>query len=388
MTIKKVFPGGNTSKGFYSFYQYLAPLDAAKIYVVKGGPGVGKSSMMKAVGQAVAEKGVLVEFHCCSSDNNSIDGIYIPTIKVAMIDGTAPHIVDPKNPGAVDTIVHLGDYWDEEKMKLNKAEIIATNKSIGQHFKRAYHYLAAAQIYRDAEECYYVDEGALDIAGLNALAKTIIKEALGEAGNGAGAGARRGAGTKAGAASGNTARNLIASPANVRHLFASAISPNGLVNHLDTIFGEVEKKILLNGDPGTGKGTVMKKLVDEAASRNISMEVYHCALNPEVIEHVLFPDLKVGVLTSTKPHFTRSATKDIVFDTAGYVDASRVIPYHEDMALARDNYNAAIEHGVSFIRRAKILHDKLEEYYVPNMDFKAVNKRKEEIMKEILGMLE
>jgi hypothetical protein len=43
---------------------------------------------------------------------------------------------------------------------------------------------------------------------------------------------------------------------------------------------------------------------------------------------------------------------------------------------------------VSFISRAKILHDKLEEYYVPNMDFGAVNKRKEEIMQEILGMLD
>ncbi|MBS4024875.1 MAG: PRK06851 family protein [Clostridia bacterium] len=367
MSIKKVFPGGNTSKGFYSFYQYLAPIDATKIYVIKGGPGVGKSSMMKAIGQAVAEKGFLVEFHCCSSDNNSIDGIYIPSIKVAMVDGTAPHIVDPKNPGAVDTIVHLGDYWDEEKMRKNRAEIIATNKSIGQHFKRAYHYLAAAQIYRDAEECYYVDEDALDVVGLNALAKSIINEALGEAADSAG--------------------TFASSPANVRHLFASAISPNGLVNSLDTIFANVEKKLLINGDPGTGKGSIMKKLVAEAAGRNISMEVYHCALNPEVIEHVLIPELKVGIITSTNPHFTRSASEDLVFDTAEYVDASRVIPYHEDMALARDNYNAAIEHGVSFISRAKVLHDKLEEYYVPNMDFKAVNKRKEEIMQEILGML-
>ena len=114
----------------------------------------------------------------------------------------------------------------------------------------------------------------------------------------------------------------------------------------------------------------------------------HCALNPEVIEHVLFPDLKVGVLTSTNPHFTRSATQDLVFDTAEYVDASRVAPFHEDMALARDNYNGAIDNAVSFISRAKILHDKLEEYYVPNMDFKAVNKRKEEIMKESFGWLE
>ncbi|MDW7673129.1 MAG: PRK06851 family protein [Bacillota bacterium] len=359
--IKKVFPGGNTYKGFYSFYDYLAPIDANKIYVIKGGPGVGKSSMMKDIGKAVADKGVPIEFHCCSSDNGSIDGIYIPSIKVAMVDGTAPHIVDPKNPGGVDTIVHLGDYWDDVKMKKNKDLIISTNKSIGQHFRRAYHYLAAAQSFRDAEECYYTDESALDFVGLNKLAKTIINEALGDTYN-------------------DTAGST-------RHLFGSGITPDGLVNYLDTIFHSLDKKILINGDPGTGKSTIMKKLVDEAVSRNINVEVYHCTLNPANIEHLLLPDLKVGVITNTKPHFQRSASEDLVFDTAEYVAADKLALYRDDMIFARDSYNSAIGKAVNFISRAKTLHDKLEEYYIPNMDFVGVNKRKEEIKKEILGML-
>jgi hypothetical protein len=41
------------------------------------------------------EKGYDVEFHCCSSDNDSLDGIVIPSIRVAMLDGTAPHGVVP-----------------------------------------------------------------------------------------------------------------------------------------------------------------------------------------------------------------------------------------------------------------------------------------------------
>lgn len=90
--IKRVFPGGNTSKGFYSYYDYIIEPDANRIFVIKGGPGVGKSSMMKKVAKDLLEKGYDIEYHHCSSDNNSIDGLVVPKLRVAMVDGTAPHV--------------------------------------------------------------------------------------------------------------------------------------------------------------------------------------------------------------------------------------------------------------------------------------------------------
>jgi len=89
----KLFPGGNTPYGFYSFYDYIIEKDAARIFILKGGPGVGKSTFMHKIGEAMLEKGFDVEFHCCSSDNGSLDGICIPAIRVALIDGTAPQSV-------------------------------------------------------------------------------------------------------------------------------------------------------------------------------------------------------------------------------------------------------------------------------------------------------
>ncbi|MFZ5354266.1 MAG: ATPase [Bacillota bacterium] len=91
---KLVFPGGNTSKGFYSFYDHIIPIDAKRIFVIKGGPGVGKSSLMKAVAEEFLAQGYDVEKHYCSSDNNSLDGLVIPKANIALIDGTAPQRVD------------------------------------------------------------------------------------------------------------------------------------------------------------------------------------------------------------------------------------------------------------------------------------------------------
>lgn len=91
-----LFPGGNTSKGFYSFYRYiLGQEDARRIICIKGGPGTGKSSLMKKIATHFNEKGYDIEFHHCSSDNNSLDGIVIKGLNVAMLDGTAPHVVVP-----------------------------------------------------------------------------------------------------------------------------------------------------------------------------------------------------------------------------------------------------------------------------------------------------
>ena len=93
--IRHMFPGGNTSKGFFSFYNYIISQEEAKrIFILKGGPGVGKSTFMKKTANEMLERGYDVEFMHCSSDNNSLDGVVIPNIGVALIDGTAPHVVD------------------------------------------------------------------------------------------------------------------------------------------------------------------------------------------------------------------------------------------------------------------------------------------------------
>src|SRR5690554_2731061 len=102
------FPGNNTPEGFFSYYHYiLSQHEAKKIWCIKGGPGVGKSTFMKKIGKSILSLGYDVDFLHCSSDNSSIDGIVIRDLKISIIDGTKPHIVDPINPAAVDSIINL-----------------------------------------------------------------------------------------------------------------------------------------------------------------------------------------------------------------------------------------------------------------------------------------
>lgn len=91
--IRRVFPGGNTPHGFHSFYDYITPPDSNKIFVLKGGPGVGKSTFMRKIAEELVERGYDAELLHCSSDNGSLDGARFPALGVTMVDGTAPQRV-------------------------------------------------------------------------------------------------------------------------------------------------------------------------------------------------------------------------------------------------------------------------------------------------------
>jgi Mrp family chromosome partitioning ATPase len=60
--LRRLFAGGNTSQGFYSLFHHILPQeDAARIFVVKGGPGVGKSTFMAKTADTLIDMGFDVD---------------------------------------------------------------------------------------------------------------------------------------------------------------------------------------------------------------------------------------------------------------------------------------------------------------------------------------
>lgn len=87
------FLGANTPQGFYSLYDEWINQKETRFYVLKGGPGCGKSTLMKKIGAKLEADGAQVEYIICSGDPDSLDGIYLPEKRVAIVDGTSPHAV-------------------------------------------------------------------------------------------------------------------------------------------------------------------------------------------------------------------------------------------------------------------------------------------------------
>ena len=90
------FLGANSPTGFYSLYpELIQPERARAIYILKGGPGCGKSTLMRRVGARMEEEGLDTEYILCSGDPDSLDALLLPQLGVALVDGTAPHAAAP-----------------------------------------------------------------------------------------------------------------------------------------------------------------------------------------------------------------------------------------------------------------------------------------------------
>lgn len=149
---EEYFMSANGGGGFRCYQDRILPSDKLDaMYILKGGPGTGKSTFMKRAAAAAVEAGAAVKLYWCSSDPSSLDAIHIShgDKKLGIIDGTAPHERDADIPGAVDRIIDLGRFWDANALAKSKDEISSLIKRKREAFARAYSYLSEAAHAQD-----------------------------------------------------------------------------------------------------------------------------------------------------------------------------------------------------------------------------------------------
>jgi len=355
--LRYVFPGGNTAQGFYSFYESgLENLD--RIFVLKGGPGTGKSTLMRKIGMSMMDRGDDVEFWQCSSDNDSLDGVIIPDLRVAVVDGTAPHVVDPKYPGAVDEIVNLGAHWNQKYLQAHKGDIIKLTKEYRTCFFSAYKYLEEAKNVHDEWESIHIQ--GMDFAKADQKAQELREEIFSR---------------------GEFQEQIPL----VRHMFASAITPKGTVNFIDNITESYRNRYIVKGLPGTGKSTLTKKIVQGAVARGLEVEICHCALDPDSVDVALIPSLKVAVIDGTSPHvIDPERPGDRVVNMLDCLDMEAVEKHTQRLKEIELEFKNLIDEAIKRIAQAKSFHDNLEDFYVQAMDFEAVNETGTRIFNKIL----
>jgi len=356
--IRQMYPGGNTPAGFYSYYEYvISPLEARKIFILKGGPGTGKSTIMKKVGLEFSKKGYEVEFMRCSSDNNSLDGIVIPKLKIAILDGTAPHVVDPVFPGVVDEIINLGQFWDEKGLESFKDQIISVSQQVKGYFNRAYNYLKAASFLKKDTETIYdnaADKGQLSFFAYE-LAAEIFKDIQPSKTYG-----------------------------RIRRMFASGITPGGFTDNLDSLCSGT-KIFRLTAPSGSNTSEIIGYLKKEALIRGLYTEAFYCPMAPERVEHLIIPELKVSIITANVYHDISepNSSNCTTYDLRQFYDPSRINEANDELNFNCTNTEILMQQAIRYIAKAKNAHDELERYYIKNMNLADLNKIQEELLDKI-----
>ena len=145
---KAFFAAVNSGYGFYSFYDTVFKNEEiSRRYIIKGGPGTGKSRFMREAAIYSASLGHSVEYYYCSSDPTSLDGIIAEDMngrRICIIDGTAPHACEIEKVGIRDEIIDLGAFLDRKKMVSRRAEVELLMCAKDSAYSKAYEALRSA----------------------------------------------------------------------------------------------------------------------------------------------------------------------------------------------------------------------------------------------------
>lgn len=356
--VTNFFLGANTGEGFQSLYSaFAAPEGIRDMLVLKGGPGVGKSSFMKMIGKKAEEHGEEVEYIWCSGDPDSLDAVRLSRLGVIAVDGTAPHVIEPVLPAAVDRYVNLGCCYDVDRLKGLRRPIEEQMGAYKSAYRQAYRALRSEQEVRDALRELLLP--GYDREKLQKRAKGIIRRELSRRGSGTGAVTRR---------------------------FLGALTCRGEICRYDTIAALADRVYLICDSIGIG-AELLCTLFAAATERGYDVVACMDHLRPAQLRHLIIPELHLAFLTEGegtsypgRPY--RRLHADALLEKSWRKEhRSKCRFYRRTAALLR-------EEALDALNRAKTHHDLLEQLYNPYVDFDRVYAMAEEEWKRIERQME
>ena len=349
--IKNYFAGANSCQGFYSFYEYLA-FGCERIFIIKGGPGTGKSTFMKRIAADMIKKGYKIEKHWCSSDSESLDGLVIKDLKVAILDGTAPHLVDPDYPGVIGEIINFGRYWDREVLLNEKEEIIELTQTNRKYFKKTYHQLELANSFFKQIDDFY--NKSYDENELTNEFMAYVKDMLNE-------------------------KNVKQKP-QPRHLFPAALTPAGIIDYTEEILARCKEVILVKGE-GSNSSDLLKEAGGLAESYGYQITYFHSFFIPQFIDLVVIEEPAIAILRDKNNISLSSIELLKIFNLARKIDLDE--KRKDEIYLLQEKKQKRLNKAINYLKKAKEVHDQLEEKYIKAMDFDKLEVKRQQILAEI-----
>lgn len=354
---KKVFfAAANSRDGFVSFYgSIFGSENIKKRYLIKGGPGTGKSTFIRRVAGRAEAEGYSVEYYRCSSDPDSLDGALIDG-KVALLDATAPHEANAELPGARDEIIDLGAFWSSDDLEALTKDIKALSDSKKRCYGIAYRFLDASG--RVGEACMALISPFVKWKKMRRAAhKTVGVMPMG-CGYSISIGLRDSVGMK------------------------------GRVR-LPVYENEAEKLYLVK-DRFDVASLYLGMLAEEAVARHLKIRVSYSPVDTERIDGVMFDDSKTAFVVSDGCSSVDANSCVKVLDMSRFVDLSGAEgrSARREYRTARALSEGLIESAVCSLEDAGRYHLELERLYGKYMDFKGLSDYCEAFIQRLIEWLE
>lgn len=331
--MERYFLGNNTGYGFYNCYNNeLKSMD--KVVLLKGGPGTGKSSLLKRIASVARERGLDYELWYCSGDPQSLDGVCVKDSNVAVVDATSPHAINADLPVLRDIIFDLANGLDRDKLICAKEEIEKLLKRKKTMFMCAYQHLKCALCHFDNQ--IESQKRCVDECGIRVYCSELLQRL-----------------------------KVMDSSEKKRKLFTHAICPSGESAYYDHL---KNKSILLV------KGSVLSKKVffDEMDKLLKGVTLFLKPLSPNVVE---------GACVD-KYAFVDNAFES---DVENHIDLTSFQKGIDEDLDVQESNGCVLEEAfaVDCLNKARQTHLALEDIFVSAMDFS----KHEDIYKDIINIV-
>lgn len=348
-TARALFPGAMGPDGFISCFDHLIPeSQLRRMLILKGGPGVGKSTFMRRVHAALCAEGEASTLYFCSGDPDSLDAVAVPQAGLLILDGTAPHIVDPIIPGARDSIINLGDCLNEAAMRPRLTHIKNCMADHAACSRRARACMAAAcSLARDNAALL---ESVLDPVHVARMTRALIQAVL----------------------------SSDAPPSDhpgVRPVITDAVTPKG---ELCLIADNAQPRVIrLLCHWAMDLTPVLRQVSQAVRAAGHAVEEHRYPVVPGCLLHLGIPALHTLITTS------ELLPAEQTFDFCACVPPGALLRHECALEQGRAGIKLHLHRACTALSQAKQLHDELESFYVPNMDFSLWQKRLDETLSSL-----
>lgn len=340
------FLGSNSAKGFYSLYDDFVDLENGDfLWAIKGGPGCGKSSFMRKIGEAAERAGLEVEYILCSGDPKSLDGIYIPARRTAYVDATAPHVIEATYPAAASLYLDLGIFYDNFALRRKLPELVQITKHYKGIYKRAYDIIKAAQAVSPMHYPGVIGREEIETV-MRRVSGVITREF------------------------GRNDRHSTEDAGKIQRRFISAFTCEGQILLEDTIEKMCDRVYTLDNEFGLAH-LYLNQIARVVKERKLSAIFCFDPICPELLEAVLIPELSLGFLAlQGKKEYRKEAFRHVRLDAV--IDADRLRQMRPQLRQTTRRYQEMMQEAEALLCEAKKEHDHLENVYNAHVDFEGV----------------
>ncbi len=351
----RFFLGANTPEGFVSlFHEVEQAQEPWHTFLIKGGPGCGKSSFLKKVASDYGETCPQMELCPCSSDPTSLDAVILSEEKLSLMDATAPHAMEATIPGLRQTILAFGDHLDGRKLRDRRREIEAICASTPEYYKLAVSYLSAAQVF--LRNSFELASAALDREKIRSYVHRFAVKNLRPTGH----------------------------PATEKRRFLSSICADGVVTLEDTPSRLCRKLILIDDEQGAAAQELLSALRRHALRNGHDIISCFCPMFPgEKLEHLLIPSAGIGFVSANHFHPMKNSGNCRSLHARRFQDQELMNLKKSRFLYNRKAAQTLMEQAIFLLKESRELHDRLEEIYLSAMDFEALNQRYPQLMQMV-----